>query len=140
MALRKWMSIHPAAEFRCIVVNNSLRGITPRDWPTYYAHFKEEGPRIIEDLTNFYNENIRLKFSRKSFIFDVVLQYPDGISIMDFGPLNSKTNLYAFSWKEILPLMSKEVPEDIAPVFRYLESDIGIMTKASALNKFSNNS
>lgn len=26
LALRKWVSIHPAAEFRCIVINNLLRG------------------------------------------------------------------------------------------------------------------
>ncbi|KAJ8982341.1 hypothetical protein NQ317_009457 [Molorchus minor] len=97
LALRKWINIHPAAEFRCIVINNVLRGITPRDWPTYYAHYKEEGPKIIEDLSNFYNENIKLKFPRSNYTFDVIL--------------------------------SKNVPDDIAPVFRYLESDIGIMTR-----------
>lgn len=26
IALRPWMNIHPAAEFRCIVINNVLRG------------------------------------------------------------------------------------------------------------------
>lgn len=26
LALRKWISIHPAAEFRCIIVNDTLRG------------------------------------------------------------------------------------------------------------------
>ncbi|XP_023030294.2 translation initiation factor eIF2 assembly protein [Leptinotarsa decemlineata] len=129
IALRQWISIHPASEFRCIVVNNILRGITPRDWPAYYAHFKDDGPQIIEGLSNFYNVNIKLKFFRKSFIFDVVFQYPDAPIIVDFGPLNSKTNLYAFTWKEIQPLISKEVPEDVAPVFRYLESDIGIIEK-----------
>lgn len=136
LALRKWLSIHPAAEFRCIVINNVLRGITPRDWPTYYAHFKEEGPQIINQLTNFFNENIKFKFPRKNYVVDVVLSYPDDPFILDFGPVNSKTNLYAFTWKEIQPLINKESPEDIPPVFRYLETDIGIMTRADALNKF----
>lgn len=136
LALRKWLSIHPAAEFRCIIINNVLRGITPRDWPTYYAHFKEEGPQIIDQLTNFFGENIKLKFPRKHFVVDVVLSYPDNPFILDFGPLNSKTNLYAFTWKEIQPLINKESPGDIPPVFRYLETDIGIMTRAVALNKF----
>lgn len=27
LVLRKWISIHPAAEFRCIVINNVLRGM-----------------------------------------------------------------------------------------------------------------
>ncbi|CAH1109391.1 unnamed protein product [Psylliodes chrysocephalus] len=136
LALRKWISIHPAAEFRCIVINNTLRGITPRDWPTFYAHFKEEGPHIIEELTKFYNDNIKIKFYRKNYIFDVVFQYPENPYIIDFESLNSKTNLYAFSWKEIQPLISKETPENIAPVFRYLENDVGIMTRADALSTF----
>ncbi|KAJ8960537.1 hypothetical protein NQ318_013825 [Aromia moschata] len=133
LALKKWINIHPAAEFRCIVINNVLRGVTPRDWPTYYAHFKEEGPQIIENLSQFYNENVKLKFPRKSYVFDVVLSYPDKPFVLDFGPLNSKTNLYAFSWKEIQPLLSKDVPEDMAPVFRYIESDIGIMDEGRRL-------
>ncbi|XP_056639392.1 cell division cycle protein 123 homolog [Diorhabda sublineata] len=134
IALRKWISIHPAAEFRCIVINNVLRGITPRDWPTFYAHFKEEGPQIIDELTNFFNDNIKLRFLRKHFVFDVIFQYPDKPYIIDFEPLNSKTNLYAFSWKEIQPLINKDSPDDVAPVFRYLETDIGIITKTDALN------
>lgn len=27
IALRPWMNIHPASEFRCIVINNVLRGL-----------------------------------------------------------------------------------------------------------------
>ncbi|XP_050314821.1 cell division cycle protein 123 homolog [Anthonomus grandis grandis] len=136
LCLRPWINIHPAAEFRCIVINNVLRGITPRDWPTYYSHFKEEGPQIIEKLLTFFATNIKDKFLRKNYVFDVVLSYPEKPFLLDFGALNCKTNLYAFSWKEISPLLNKEVPEEVAPVFRYLESDIGIMTKGAALQKF----
>lgn len=128
-------NIHPAAEFRCIVINNILRGITPRDWPTYYAHFNEEGPQIIEDLNNFFQENIKLNFFRKNYVFDVVFCYPNSPYILDFGPLNSKTNLYAFNWTEIQPLINKDTPE-LSPVFRFLENDIGIMTKLEALSRF----
>ncbi|KAF7271564.1 hypothetical protein GWI33_015592 [Rhynchophorus ferrugineus] len=135
LALRKWISIHPAAEFRCIVINNVLRGITPRDWPTFYGHYKEEGRQIIDALQEFFAENIKENFKRKHYTFDVILSYPDKPYVLDFGPLNSKTNLYAFSWKEINPLLNKEVPKEVSPVFRYLESDIGIMTRAEALRK-----
>lgn len=136
LALRPWLNIHPASEFRCIVINKILRGITPRDWPTFYAHYKEDGPQIIENINNFYKENIKNSFPRNNYTFDVILTYPADPLIMDFGPLNSKTNLYAFNWKEIQNIISKECPKDVAPVFRYLETDIGIMTKASALSKF----
>ncbi|KAJ3639597.1 hypothetical protein Zmor_002947 [Zophobas morio] len=138
LALKPWKSIHPASEFRCIVINNVLRGITPRDWPTYYAHFKDEGPLIIDTLTNFFKENILGRFPRKHYIFDVIMSYPDQPSIVDFGPINSKTNLYAFSWREISPLINKDSPEEVAPIFRYLDSDIGIMTKADAIYKIAN--
>lgn len=65
IALKPWKSIHPASEFRCIVVNNILRGITPRDWPTYYSHFKDEGVQILECLSEFFKENIQEKFPRQ---------------------------------------------------------------------------
>lgn len=66
IALKPWINIHPASEFRCIVINNILQGITPRDWPTFYAHFCEDGPNIIRALTDFYKQNIYEKFSRKT--------------------------------------------------------------------------
>ncbi|CAG9857373.1 unnamed protein product [Phyllotreta striolata] len=137
MALRKWTSIHPAAEFRCIVVNSTLRGITPRDWPTYYEHFKEEGPRIIRELSEFYDDHVKIQFPRKNYVFDVVFQHPDRPSLIDFEALNAKTNLYAFAWNEIQPLLGKEANDEVPPVFRYLENDIGIMARADALNTFS---
>lgn len=62
IALRPWLNIHPATEFRCIVVNNVLRGITPRDWLTYYPHFNEDGPKIIQAILHFFCEKIKDKF------------------------------------------------------------------------------
>lgn len=40
-------------------------------------------------------------------IFDVIMPKPDEILLVDFGPLNQKTKLYAFNWKEIQPIMKK---------------------------------
>lgn len=40
-------------------------------------------------------------------IFDVFITYPDAITLVDFSPLTSKTNLYAFTWKEIQNIMKK---------------------------------
>ncbi|CAH0562504.1 unnamed protein product [Brassicogethes aeneus] len=128
IALKEWKNIHPASEFRCIVVGNVLRGITPRDWPTFYAHFNEEGPQIIKKTREFFNEHIKTKFPRENYIFDIVMSFSDGIYLLDFSPLNRNTVLYAFSWSEIQPLLNKE-PEDVAPVFRFLEKDIGLRPK-----------
>lgn len=135
IVLRPWMNIHPASEFRCIVVNNVLRGISPRDWLTYYEHYAVEGPDIIHKISNFFKENIYNKFPKTTYIFDIFMTFPDSITLLDFGPLTSKTNLYAFNWREIQSIMSKGSTEEVAPVFRYLESDIGIMTRADALYK-----
>ncbi|XP_045481524.1 cell division cycle protein 123 homolog isoform X1 [Harmonia axyridis] len=138
IVLRPWLNIHPASEFRCIVINNILRGISPRDWPTYYPHFKEDGPQIVNNLHNFFKCKIAHKFPRSNFIFDVILVLPDDPIIVDFSPLNNKSNLLAFSWKEIHPIIKKNSLDEVSPVFRYLESDIGIMTKGNAQLKFSN--
>ncbi|KAK9890153.1 hypothetical protein WA026_008959 [Henosepilachna vigintioctopunctata] len=137
IVLRPWLNIHPATEFRCIVINKVLRGISPRDWPTYYAHFKEDGPQIIDKIHNFFKSKI-LKFPRSNYVFDVILNLPDEPIIIDFSPLNKKTNLLAFNWNEIYSIIKKSPTEEVAPVFRYLESDIGIMTRANLQHKFSN--
>lgn len=67
--------------------------------------------------------------------------------LVDFGPLNAKAKLHAFKWSEIQPIMQKvnfflyyqrhclrlflqSSTEDVVPVFRYLESDVGILTPA----------
>ncbi|KAL3290295.1 hypothetical protein HHI36_023639 [Cryptolaemus montrouzieri] len=136
VVLRPWIDIHPASEFRCIVVNKILRGITPRDWPTYYAHFKEDGPLIIEKIHNFFKNKIS-KFWKSNYVFDIILTLPDDPIIVDFSPLNSNTNLLAFDWKEIHPIIKKNSEEEVSPVFRYLETDIGIMTRTAAQLKFS---
>lgn len=104
-----------------------LLGITARDWLTFYPHFLEEGKTIIQDIQTFYERNIKEKFSLKTCmvtatnnekkliiltliildIFDVIMPKPDEILLVDFGPLNQKTKLYAFNWKEIQPIMKK---------------------------------
>lgn len=66
IALRPWLNIHPASEFRCIVVNNVLRGITPRDWPTFYAHFEEQAQTIIHTISEFFTLYIKDRFMKYS--------------------------------------------------------------------------
>lgn len=65
---------------------------------------------ILQEHTVFifsYFHDISLFTINISDTFDVILSYPDKPYILDFGPLNGKTNLYAFSWKEINPLLNK---------------------------------
>lgn len=102
-----------------------MLGITPRDWLTYYPHFEEEGPELIRRIAEFYEENIKSKFSLKncnacviylgffyvlfcfSDTFDIIVPPHDNVLLVDFGPLNSKSNLYAFKWKEVQPIVIK---------------------------------
>lgn len=65
VALRPWMDIHPATEMRCIVVHNTLVGITPRDWPRYFPHFKKDCDTIIKKVEDFFKQNIIAKFPAK---------------------------------------------------------------------------
>lgn len=131
---------------------------------TYYPHFAEEGGNIISTISKFYNENIKDKFPLKTckcmvfncvktflciyvlVTFDVIMQSQDNVLLLDFGPLNVKSKLYAFNWSEILPLTLKvsniifsnkyllyiqhfpQPSNEVAPVFRHLESDVGIVT------------
>lgn len=79
--------------------------------------------------------------------FDVIIPNENEILLVDFGPLNAKAKLHAFKWSEIQPIIQKvncffltlgdivfncfllqSSSEDVVPVFRYLESDVGILT------------
>ncbi|GLV43290.1 hypothetical protein CBL_14032 [Carabus blaptoides fortunei] len=119
VALRPWMDLHPATEMRCIVVHNTLVGITPRDWPRYFSHFEKECDNIIKETHDFFTENID-KFPAKHYIFDIVLN--EKVILWDFGPLNNTTELYAFDWDEIKKLIENE-PKDVPPVFRYVAEE-----------------
>lgn len=130
LALRQWTDINPAYEFRCIVINNILRGITPRDWPSYFPHYAKEGDDIIDKISNFFKDKLQGKFIRSNYVFDVYMKHPDTIVLVDFSALNTKTCLHAFEWDEVLPIIKKNSQEPVAPVFRYLDTEIGMMGKA----------
>lgn len=129
LALRKWINIHPAAEFRCIVYMRTLVGISPRDWPTFYEHFDQNGSEIIADIETYFLNNIKKNFSHHdNYVMDLIRPSNGHIILVDFGPLNNEINLHAFEYNEIINLSSKKVSQ-MKPVFRYLEKDVGIGPK-----------
>lgn len=73
ISVRKWINIHPASEFRCLVINDILWGITPRDWPTFYGHYVQDGQNIISSISTFFKNHIQKKFNRKTCKFLTLL-------------------------------------------------------------------
>ena len=81
LILRKWENINPSMEFRVFVGRNeiigifyqcisqwiclqmSISGICQRDVRSYYSHIHRDKEQIVNDIFNFYNANIRNKFS-----------------------------------------------------------------------------
>lgn len=76
--------------------------------------------------------------------FDLIMAAENELLLLDFGPLTSKTNYHAFKWSEIQDVIKKVSGNEVAcslnsfylqnssdevmPVFRYLESNVGILT------------
>ncbi|RZF47389.1 hypothetical protein LSTR_LSTR009128 [Laodelphax striatellus] len=130
--LKKWMDIHPGTEFRCFVKDNVLLAITQRDCSDFYQHISEEKFEIIQDITDFFNNNIKNKFSLPNFTFDVVRQKKNKVVLLDFGVFNKKfSKSYLFTWDELLEISSAMKEGDKAE-FRYIGSETGIQPSANA--------
>ena len=74
LIIRKWIEISPNSEFRCFVKDNKLVGITQRDCRTYYKFIENNKEKIIQLVKDFYNCNLKEKFSNSSFVFDVYIK------------------------------------------------------------------
>lgn len=62
LILRKWINMNPSMEFRCFIGNQTLLAICQRDVRTFYEYIGCEKSQIIQDIQDFFDENIRGKF------------------------------------------------------------------------------
>lgn len=62
LILRRWLNINPSMEFRCFIRNQKLIAISQRDVRTFYDYIRMDKSEIIEDISNFFEENIEGKF------------------------------------------------------------------------------
>jgi hypothetical protein len=71
LVLRRWTDIATAMEFRCFVRRGRLVGVSQRDHTNFYPAIARDAAAIKRDVVDFYNKNVRGRFSRQSYTFDV---------------------------------------------------------------------
>ncbi len=119
--LRKWVDINPGHEFRCFVKGRRLLAISQRDVTQFYRHVGEDKESILTDITSFFGEHIQGRFPLENFVFDVVRQAKDRVSLVDFGPFGPITDPGLFVWDDLIQ-MGKEDGID----FQFIETNAGI--------------
>ena len=66
LVLRKWVSIHPASEFRCFVSHNTLIGVTQRNHNTHFPFLGELSETVQKVVCSFFEKKMKDKFSSHS--------------------------------------------------------------------------
>jgi hypothetical protein len=58
LVLRKWYDLHPAMEFRCVVVNGQLVGLSQRDCATFYPFLSPMRDVLLNAIQSFWRDAI----------------------------------------------------------------------------------
>lgn len=78
LALRKWMNMERSMEFRCFVRNRAIIGVCQRD-RTFYRFLLEQRGSIRKRISEFYEKNIREKFSLSDCTLHLPTQIQDKV-------------------------------------------------------------
>eukprot|EP01132_Coremiostelium_polycephalum_P007406 gene7406-9101_t len=150
LVLRKWHNLYQSMEFRCFVKNNELIGISQRDTSSYFNFLKDKKLSLQSSITEFYNQNIKDKFTDTSYSFDVYITKENKVWLVDFNPIHPSTDALLFIWDELFPELiedddDNEVEdtnnheEKVKPVtsleFRIVENENGIKPNLSMTSR-----
>jgi len=121
LVLRKWYHVDPSREFRCFVRQNSLLGISQRDYNFYDFMLDEQIQAKISDaILNLWTHAIKGKWATDDYIFDVILtRNLESGHVMDFNPFAPRTDPLLFSYQELLSLHENPCP---APTLKFIDS------------------
>jgi len=130
LVLKKFYSMNPSMEFRCIVKNSKLVGITQRYPNKLYPHLISEKETYKTTIMKFFCEHIESKFPEQNYTFD--LFYQNKPWILDFNKLDESSNLGLFVWDD-LETIAKETKN--YPYFLVIEEESGIILNSDATNR-----
>ncbi|XP_075585581.1 uncharacterized protein LOC124498536 isoform X1 [Dermatophagoides farinae] len=134
LILRKWINMNPSMEFRCFIGNQTLLAICQRDVRTFYEYIGSEKSQIIQDIQNFFEENIRGKFPLDNFVIDILRPTIQTIQLIDVNVFGELTDSLLFDWDELLANASAVQRGDSIPEFRYIENRFGVQRGRFELN------
>eukprot|EP00158_Paraphelidium_tribonemae_P003231 Partr_v1_DN25976_c1_g1_i1_m68296 putative cell division cycle len=102
LVLREWKHyLNPGMEFRCFVRDGDLRGISQRDYGTFYDFLAAIKDDIEDSITEFFDKVVADHFGERNYAMDVYLEQSARndnyrVYIVDFNPLILETDMYLF--------------------------------------------
>ncbi|XP_010244521.1 PREDICTED: cell division cycle protein 123 homolog [Nelumbo nucifera] len=102
LALRKWYpSLRPEMEFRCFVCDQLLVAISQREVTNFYPVLQEKKHDLEVLISEFFMENVRMKFESENYTFDVYVTKDGRVKLIDFNPWGAFTLPLLFTWEEL---------------------------------------
>lgn len=100
IVLRKWIEIKKHEEFRLIVINKEIKGISQ-----YYYFSDNYFPELINNI-KYYQDSIFTYFNKiknlielKNYVLDIIY-YKDSPKILEINPLFNLTDPCLFNWEK----------------------------------------
>lgn len=132
LVLKKYYSISVGSEFRCIVKEGILIGISQRYPNKMYPFLNENEAKYISQISSFFTTKIAPKFVEKNFIFDLYID-KNRPWILDVSPLNETSNLCLFSWDDITNIDQSDITSQ-GPLYRVVNEESTIVFSNKSMN------
>jgi hypothetical protein len=132
LVLKKYYNISVGCEFRCIVKEGKLIGISQRYPNKLYPFLNENKDKYIAQISTFFTTKIAPKFLEQNFIFDLYID-KNRPWILDISPLNENLNLCLFSWNDVLNMNAPEISLG-GPVYRVINEESSIVFSNKSIN------
>lgn len=110
--LRKWVHIYEDSEFRCLIRDRKIVGISQYFYNEPKALLQTGVKDRVTVLKNFLMTQLIPKLHLDSAVVDIYTENPLTVKFLEINPLDSRTDPCLFSWDE-----------EFNETFRYLDSD-----------------
>ncbi|KAL9650208.1 hypothetical protein ABK040_014864 [Willaertia magna] len=104
IVLREWFDkINIKYEFRCLVYNNQLVGISQYDQYIYYNDLFNDKEKYLKIIKQFFKQFIQKTFHSiyNSYIFDVFIDLKtNDIKLIELNPYDYHTSVCMFDWEK----------------------------------------
>ncbi|MBD3193544.1 MAG: hypothetical protein GF317_00710 [Candidatus Lokiarchaeota archaeon] len=100
IVLRKWVEIKKHEEFRLIIINKEIKGISQ-----YYYFQNKYFPELVNNI-KYYQESIFSYFDKIKDLFELedyvldIIYYKDSPKVLEINPLCDWTDPCLFDWKK----------------------------------------
>eukprot|EP01126_Amoeba_proteus_P004546 TRINITY_DN1150_c0_g2_i25.p1 TRINITY_DN1150_c0_g2~~TRINITY_DN1150_c0_g2_i25.p1 ORF type:complete len:388 (+),score=75.48 TRINITY_DN1150_c0_g2_i25:120-1166(+) len=121
LVLKKFYSLPEGLEFRCIIKNAKLVGISQRYPNKMYPFLVEDRDRIVKLISSFFRHHVNGKFLENDYVMDIFISENDVVWIVDLNPLDD-CHWGLFQEDDLEQLLKMEEPS-----YRVVDEESGLV-------------